>query len=357
MISQPTQATASDGTASRAVGLPPLLGQALGPLVPGAPIPPGPRMNPWDRAGARPVTTLPDGVKALLEGLWLSPGYHRGPDGKTTRIRQRPVPSAGGAYPVHTHLVISSLGAAGLDPGLYAYDHEHDTLLRRHDERPAGRRPGAPESADSWMVFTVQPGRSFGRYRHRAWPLWIADAAYALTAAEFLLDDPAETLIGPAAGLRDLLAFAPGADTGWWLSRGLVPEMPLVAIRLPRRIRVNRPRSTALARRRSPSLATFATGEPGAASSRTLHLAQRSGQAWLLGADRIEAWTVSPQDPPRQIARAVWNAHRCAARLVYDAAESDRWRCRPVSGFAATGQSWVIHALALLDAGDEESAP
>ncbi|XKH54526.1 hypothetical protein LG293_12255 [Citricoccus nitrophenolicus] len=289
-------------------------------------------------------------MKALLDGLWRSPGHHLGPDGTTTRIRQRPVPSAGGAYPVQTHLAIGGLGSPGLDPGLYVYDHEREVLMRRRDERRS-------VPADSWLVFTVQPGRSFGRYRHRAWPLWIADAAYALAAAEFLLDDIVDTVIGPAAGLRDLLAVARGSDTGWWLSRGLVPEIPLAGMRLPASIRVNQLRSTALARRRSPALVSFATGAPGAARGRSRLLAERSGQAWLMGADRIETWTVSLQVPPAAFAQALWEAHRCAARLTYEAALSGRWRCRPVSGFAATAGSWVVHALAMLEAGDEGAAP
>lgn len=330
--------------------LPRLLEQALSRREPGSPVPPGPRVNSWDSSGAWPAATLPDGVKALLEGLWRSPGHHLGPNGTTTRIRQRPVPSAGGTYPVQTHLVIGDLGSPGLDPGLYVYDHERDVLIRRRDEQRS-------VSADSWLVFTVQPGRSFGRYRHRAWPLWIADAAYALAAAEFLLVDPVSAVLGPAVALRELLAVARGSDTGWWLSRGLAPEIPLAGVRLPARIRVNQLRSAALASRRSPTLASFAAGAPGSTSSQSRFLAERSGQDWLMGADRLETWTVHLHAPPTAFAQAMWEAHRGAARLTYEAALSGRWRCRPVSGFAATAGSWVIHALAMLEAGDEGAAP
>ena len=46
-------------------------------------------------------------------------------------------------------------------------------------------------------------------------------------------DDPAETLIGPAAGLRDLLGVRPWRRHGLVALPATVSEMRLVAIRLP----------------------------------------------------------------------------------------------------------------------------
>jgi hypothetical protein len=99
-------------------------------------------------------------------------------------------------------------------------------LLRRGDGPPFGDRPS--------LVITVQPGRSFGRYRHRAWPLWIADAAYALEAVRALV--PAAVLpdgwdlMGEA---RRLAGLPHGHDAESWVRHGLAPEICLARIGLP----------------------------------------------------------------------------------------------------------------------------
>ncbi|PXY18521.1 hypothetical protein [Prauserella flavalba] len=305
---------------------------------------PGPRVNPWQKAGAAPVA-VPERLRSLFDGLWHSPGYHHLPDGTATSIRQRPVPSAGAAYPVHSHLVVGSAGLDGLDPGRYLFDHESGNLLRRvgwDNER------SRPATAQTTLVLTVQPGRSFGRYRHRAWPLWIADVAYAQTAVEFLVTERLRTSTGPGPRLRALLGVPRAACAQPWLNRGLVPEIPLAAVELPPSWTVDVGRSHALATRRSPALSEFEQATGRRPDPRAVEVARLSGQAWVLGADRVETWSVPAQAPARDIAEAVWQAHRRAASLCYEGVLSGRWRSRPVSGIAAGHGRWITHALAML---------
>ncbi|RBM22277.1 hypothetical protein DI005_07165 [Prauserella sp. PE36] len=297
---------------------------------------------------------IPERLRSLFDGLWRSPGYHHLPDGTVTSIRQRPVPSAGAAYPVHTHLVVGSAGLDGLDPGRYLYDHENGHLLRR----VAAREPATgwdierarPATAQTTLVLTVQPGRSFGRYRHRAWPLWIADVAYAQTAVEFLITQHLKTSTGPGPLLRALLGVPRAACAQPWLSRGLVPEIPLAAVELPPSWTVDADRSHALATRRSPALSEFEQATGRRPEPRAVEVARLSGQGWVLGADRVETWSVPAQAPAQDIAGAVWQAHRRAASLCYDGTLSGRWRSRPISGIAAGHGRWITHALAMLPA-------
>lgn len=209
------------------------------------------------------------------------------------------------------------------------------------------------------LVLSVQPGRSFGRYRHRAWPLWIADTAYALAAVEFLCAPaPSAVRLGPGPWLRDLLGVPRAAEHGRWLARGLAPEIPLATVELPGSWSVVPGRGDALAARRSP-----ATGEFEAAARahdpRAVDVARASGQAWVLGAHRLETWSVAVDTPAAEFAQTLWRAHRAAADLCYAGALSGRWRCRPISGFTASRDRWTVHALAMLPGGhalDKESA-
>lgn len=320
--------------------------------TPGPPLPPGPRVNPWQTAGTV-AAPAPERLQSLLDGLWRSTGHHRLPDGTVTGIRQRPVPSAGATYPVQTHLVVGTAGLDGLGTGRYVLDHDSGTLLRRPEatERAAGFTDAgeAPRCAGTHLVLTVQPGRSFGRYRHRAWPLWIADVAYAVAAAEFLLPGPAPAVqLGPDARLRRLLGVPPAAGAPPWLARGLVPEIPLAALELPAARTVDTGRGRALARRRSPELAEFAQTPAAARDPRAAGVARLSGQAWIGGAERVLTWSLALDAPAPRILRSLWRAHRRAAALCYDAVLTGRWRCRPVSGIPAGDGRWTVHALAML---------
>ncbi|WP_052809526.1 nitroreductase family protein [Streptomonospora alba] len=328
--------------------LPADLAQAFTPDSPGEPRPPGPRANPWRAAGAEPVA-VPARERALLDALWRSGGRHRRPDGTPSGIHRRPVPSAGAAYPVRTHLVVGP-GADGLAPGRYAYDMEQDTLVKRDDaaDRAAGWPGAADRPADgTHLVLTVQPGRSFGRYRHRAWPLWIADTAYALAAVEFLYaPERLAVRLGPGAALRALLRVPPAAEPRRWLARRLAPEIPLAAVALPQSRTIGPRHRDALAARRSPDITRFLeTGARGAAADRT---AAASAQAWVRGATRLHTWAIPSGAATAELAAAVWDAHRAAAAICYADAATGDWRSRPVSGFAAEDGHWTIHALAAL---------
>ncbi|MGW5877224.1 hypothetical protein ACWFMI_11840 [Nocardiopsis terrae] len=340
--------------------LPPALARAFSAEAPGPPRPPGPRANPWRRAGADPVA-VPVRERALFDGLWRGAGHHRLADGTVTRVRRRPVPSAGATYPVHTHLVVGADGP--LDAGRYAFDLEEGTLHRRDGarEREAGwHAPGADAgAAGAHLVLSVQPGRSFGRYRHRAWPLWIADTAYALAAVEFLCAPaPAAVRLGPGPWLRELLGVPRAAEHGRWLARGLAPEIPLAAVELPGSWSVPPERRDALAARRSPAIGEFEAA-PRTRDPRVADVAEASGQTWVLGARRLRTWSVAVDTPAAEFTRALWRGHRAAAELCYAGALSRRWRCRPVSGFVASRGRWTFHALAMLPGEhdlDKESA-
>lgn len=330
------------------IGLPPILAMSLTAHTPGAPVSPGPRMNPWRRSGAIPVPA--EGrIEELLCALWHPGERHLRDDGSVTNIARRPIPSAGATYAVHTHLIVGRDGTDGLEPGHYVYDHDRGQLLRRDSatETAAGWELPHRSFIDSRVVFGVQPGRSFGRYRHRAWPLWIADAAYALEAVRFLLDTDLSVAFGPGPEIRAQLGMPPAAEISAWLRRGMVPEIPLVSIALPSNWAIAPQRRHALARRRSPKLVDFVRNPVRDTSA--AHLAELAGQTWIAHADRIETWEVALSVPVETIYDALWHAHRAAARLCYGAALSRKSRCRPVSGIPAAAESWTVHAVAMLD--------
>ncbi|GAA2081913.1 hypothetical protein GCM10009821_23310 [Aeromicrobium halocynthiae] len=327
-----------------------LLHRAFTPDAPGPPMPPGPRANDWRRAGAIP-TSEPSDEATLLDELWCARGFHRDATGQRTSVPRRMVPSAGGTYAVQWHVLVPPGTGSALPPGRWTRE-ESGTLLRRPGPPPAG--------ACVSLVLTVQPGRSFGRYRHRAWPLWVADSAYALEGVRALV--PAARL-PPSWSLmvdvREVLAVPPAAEAHWWLDRGLVPELCLARIELPDRWRVDDPTVRALRTRRSPSLEAFARAaarrpahQPPPAATRDV--AEQSGQAWVLGATGVESWP-RPRVPTGAAAYdESWRAHRRAAELSYQLAATGV-PSRPVSGFTRPpgprGRP-LLHGLALLDPKD-----
>lgn len=323
-----------------------LLDRAFTFEEPGSPLPPGPRSNDWARLGARLVRG-PSREATLLDALWSPRGFHRTEDGRLTSVPCRLVPSAGGAYPVQWHVVVPQGVASSLGPGRYARTESGD-LVRRRGPVPAGRAVT--------VAVTVLPGRSFGRYRHRAWPLWVADAAYALEAVRALV--PSAQLPRSWADLdaaRALLALPRASETGHWLENGLAPELCLARVELPHRWEVDVERLALLSRRRSPGLAAFAQ----AANSRPTHqpvaaareVAAQSGQDWVLGATRVATWIRSePTTDPAGYSR-LWHVHRRAARLCYRLTGQGT-ASRSVSGFTLpprAGARPLMHALAVLD--------
>ena len=319
------------------------LARAFTAEAPGDPLPPGPRANAWQDAGA--VTDEPGAeLTRLVEALWRPGPPHRAPDGTATGIRRRPVPSAGACYPVQTHVVAG--GAR------WAFDHEHGVSRRRDPsaERAAGWPEGAASPDTATIVFTVQPGRSFGRYRHRAWPLWIADAAYALAAAELVLGRPPTSVrLGPSARMRALLAVPPAARAHSWTDLGLAPEIPLVAFGVSARPDLAPAAVHALGRRRSPSPDVFlARAERRLPLNGVERIARASGQAWVRGAASVRSWSVPVASSPAALAHALWAGHLAAARLAYAAALRGAGT-RAVSGLPAQGDRWTFHALAFLD--------
>ncbi|WP_435748862.1 hypothetical protein [Microbacterium sp. PMB16] len=312
--------------------------------MPAGPVPPGPRTNDWERAGAE-VADPPRGVRELVDGLWHPGEFHQTADGRVASIRRRPVPSAGACYPVQTHLI----DATGVR---WTVDAE-DGVFRRRDaaaDRADGWPSPAADDGIARVVLTVLPGRSFGRYRHRAWPLWIADTAYAVAAIRFLLGEHTGRVeVGPSARLRSLLRVPRASDAEAWIRRGLAPEIPLAAVEIPNDPVPDATARRALAGRRSPTTAEFAARIGGAHAPSVERIARASGQSWVRGATAVRSWAVPTAAPAEIVAAALWGAHLAAARLCYRTALTGERRARPVSGFSATGDRWILHAVALLD--------
>ncbi|MFJ6533608.1 hypothetical protein [Microbacterium sp. NPDC091662] len=333
-----------DRTLHESRGLPAPLDEALTSRAPAGPLPPGPRANSWDRVGA--VADEPRrGASELVDGLWRPGEFHRSADGSATRIRRRPVPSAGACYPVQTHLV----DASGVR---WAVDREEGAFRRRDlaCDRADGWPSPTSDDGTARLVFTVLPGRSFGRYRHRAWPLWIADAAYAVAAVRFLLGERAGPVqVGPSKRLREMLGVPRAADADAWIRRGLAPEIPLAAVEIPRVPVPDAAAAQALGTRRSPAIAEFADRIGGSPTTEVERIARASGQAWVRGATEVRSWSVPSTAPATMVGAALWSAHLAAARLCYEAALTGGRRARPVSGFPSTGDRWILHAVAFLD--------
>lgn len=319
-----------------------LLERAFANDPPAGPLPPGPRTNDWTRSGAA-AREIASAEATLLDALWGSHGPHLRADGTPTSVSRRLVPSAGGAYPVQWHVVVPDGVRSTLPPGRYAREASGN-LMRRPGPPPSGRRVT--------IALTVQPGRTFGRYRHRSWPLWVADAAYALEALRLLV--PATRLPQRWADLRstrDLLAVPRAADAAWWLARGLAPEVCLAHAELPDGWRTDARALALLRPRRSPALAAFAARRSERRPARAVRtVAELSGQGWVLGADDVVAWQLPDQPATPEAYAPLWQAHREAAQTCYRLAARGVG-VRPVSGFTRLpGRSDrpLLHALALL---------
>lgn len=321
-----------------------LLETAFSPDLPGDPLPPGPRENRWPGESVE-VSGTP---ATAIHRLWRAHGHHPRPDGTPTTVPRRAVPSAGGAYPVQWHLVVPPGRGRPLSDGRYVYNASAETLVRRSESRPGRSVPGHVE-----IVLTVQPGRTFGRYRHRAWPLWVADAAYALEALLLLVPDaylPEDW--SDLAAARRALDLPRAAQVTWWLERGLVPEIALARIRLPGDPHLDEVASAGICSRRSPGLDRFNERREKAPSTQHgARVAWQSGQSWVLGADRVIGWPRPPRLDAAGYAR-LWQIHRQAARHTYSLAAQGHG-VRAVSGFCARplDTSPLVHAIAILENG------
>lgn len=155
--------------------------------LPGPVRQPGPRATTWrplgrarlpqdghgDQTGDQDGARTCDGelrLQALLRRAWWSPHHHLDPStGHPTSVRCRPVPSAGGCYPVQVH----ALAGEGCDvlPGRYVLTSQTGQLARIGTTTwPSG----------ALLILSVLPQRTTAKYQHRAWPLWVADTAYAI---------------------------------------------------------------------------------------------------------------------------------------------------------------------------------
>lgn len=343
--------------------IPELLNRAFLPQNPGAALPPGPRENNWPLMGSAVGEETPE--LGLCRALWWSERFHHTDNGQKTTVRQRPVPSAGAAYPAQSHLLIPAGSSSNLVPGRYFYSKEGNQL--RHSGalvRPA-LSPGNIESAagsdhPGWLaasrgiehpllLISVLPGRTFSRYRHRAWTLWIADAAYALAAAAWLISATGQWTLGSRQ--RIVAGFPAASDLPGWAASKQIPELVLGGLELRPDWQIDPQRKASLASRRSPQIAEFVGRAGRQAKEATLLAAviKSAAQDWLRGAERIVLWIAPEATTAKQLWQQLWSTHLDAATLCYHLHHRREWRVRPVSGFTAVaGEDRILHALALL---------
>ncbi|MGW8885628.1 nitroreductase family protein [Streptomyces sp. NPDC055749] len=195
----------TDDTARTALAL------ARSRTAPGPDTPAGPFPRWTGRPTPLTARTAPDLDHALRHSLAVTAGVPGG--------RLRPVPSAGGLYPVDAHLLVG--GPGPLPPGRYAYDAVRHRVHRR------GPAPAdAPDG--TLVVLTVTARRTVSHYGHRALPLLLLDTGHAVAA---LASAGAEGMSLDADG--DLLAAAAGlpGPTRWQRTwPGTTPQHPLAAV-------------------------------------------------------------------------------------------------------------------------------
>ena len=365
---------------------------------------PGPRVNCWrgEECLPAPAPTGRLGLGSLLRQLGWGEGFHRDPHtGKTTGIRARGVPSAGGCYPVQWHLLCGP--GFDLPAGCYTLHPETGTFLRR------GGSESALPAACARVVLTVLPRRTAARYHHRSPAVLIGDAAYAfelLRAGARGLGLTGRALTGTADELAEQ-ALLPAPDLWEALWPGSTVEIPMIGLELRspqaassvpadaasgrpagcaaplgpatptpefipgvRELGVVRPRTTPadagtslttgqLARRRSPEvqalIASHGTDKPGARGLPAEERAARektpapdqaglgrwcSGQEWVEHATDLTLFR-GPDDPA-----ALWEIHHAAARQLVRLLTAGR-NARPISGWVHGGPHGPIcHGLA-----------
>ncbi|GGE78592.1 hypothetical protein GCM10011401_27330 [Nesterenkonia cremea] len=291
---------------------------------------------------------------ALGEQLFFTEDFHRDEaTGRVLRVRRRPVPSAGATYPVQLHL---RLGGWRL-----AYDQEHNVV---HDlsavlttgDQPIDLRPTAPRVR---LTFTVLPGRSFSRYRHRAWTLWIADVVYAVEGARYALGggplvgaphDAGPTVLAGEAGLPDSATWPTSyrelAVQG--LDVGRVGPPHVGALKLPALRRLPDRRSIPLAVLAADTESSEKSVDRAPDQQQLLDPVHCSGQRWPAEWTHMRLFTVPRTTDPMQLRRQLVSVHRQAAQITYTEAEAGR-QVRPVSGFTdVPGRpDRCLHALAL----------
>lgn len=365
-----------------------LLAHAFAPIPPGPPVPPGPQAQDWSplarehpghppgsapsaHAG-RPAAAVPvlsggpapaeliSWFGALGHLLLFGSEFHRDEaTGDELSVRRRPIPSAGAAYPVQLHL--------RLGPWRLAYHQERDSVFDLSEALgpPAHHRPEhhSPEDhrlTSARLSFTVLPGRSFSRYRHRAWTLWIADAAYAAEAAIQVMGGPSPGGLRTSpdlSGPRELARRAglPLRD-GWPTAS---PELTILGLELGQAAppensaSVTLPGLTPLPPRRSFPIselsATAASRAPRPHQHQETLLSPQhcSGQGWLGACADVVLFTAPKTKDPHLLRHQLISVHRQAARLTY-AAAAEGVSVRPVSGFTDVPGHRLrcLHALA-----------
>lgn len=201
--------------------------------LPGPQVAPGPADTGWRGPLIRPgfLRSAAPGVVPvgrLLRTAWHGPGPHALPDGRTSTVRRRPAPSAGGCYPVQLHVLVAD--GCDLPRGRYALDTA--TGWPRHigqTEGPAGH---------ALIVLTVLPARTAAKYHHRAWPLWVADTVYALRtiAALAATTGTTHTVLTGRDRVAKLRQAADLPDEDTWSARwtGTAPETVMSGLELSR---------------------------------------------------------------------------------------------------------------------------
>lgn len=342
--------------------------------VPGPVQPPGPQRAPAPGTVEHPRHEgLP--VAAMLRAIWWSEEFHPNPaTGLPGKVRKRPVPSAGGCYPVQLRVLCGE--GCDVPPGTYVFngtgsdDSGGELLrLRNHDggtPRQGGLRTPARGAV---VVLTVLPQRTLAKYHHRAGPLLIADTAYAAVA-----------LVHHAAARGVNARWEAVAPRRW---PGSAPEFALATVSLGggqqrRHQQIDGVTEAQLAARRSydfsrlrgrppaevgqvvedlleRSLLSFPQPAPAPCRARVLfseslrdpELADRcAGQHWIGNFDALFVL----ETPCTPTPAAMWWAAALSAHVLYTALGADLpLEFRPVGGWTGSRGGWTtLHGLGVV---------
>ncbi len=366
--------------------LPDGLARAWTAEVPGPLEPAGPQNTPVRGVIQHPVAVgVP--VTAMLRAIWWSDGFHPNPvTGLPGKVRQRPVPSAGGCYPVQLRVLCGE--GCDVPPGMYVFNSggsgssSGGQLLRvqGNDASSHDKLELRAPARGAVVVLTVLPQRTMSKYHHRSGPLLIADTAYAAVA-----------LLHHAAALEVIAWWDVVAPQRW---PGSTTEFALAKVALgtawtetdktdvdPAGSRIVGVTKTQLATRRSADMpgsrsrASAASGQANMVLQRlldyclpTFHepvppscrfrvlskellqsplLAERcAGQHWVRNLHAMVIFETSATPSPD----AMWWSSALAAHILYTALGTETaLDFRPVGGWTGSQGGWTtLHGLGVV---------
>ncbi|TVU66232.1 hypothetical protein FQP90_02315 [Paenarthrobacter nitroguajacolicus] len=353
--------------------------RAWAPEVPGPMQSPGPRHSPAPGAKEERPGSSGIPIAALMRAVWWSGDFHLNPaTGQPGKVRKRPVPSAGGCYPVQLHVLcgdgcdvpkgryVISSSTGGLRRLAYDDEVHHGAGSRQGVGNHRGTS-GQPPEVGAVVVLTVLPQRTAAKYHHRTGPLLIADAAYAALAlvhhASALSVGASWKILrpGPWPAFPQETALACVA-LGTSLPATGVAGVSTHQLARRRSADVFAPRTTP---RTSPALdvrSMVAAAERGIVPPKPASCRMRliddaglddpllaqhcAGQHWIRNLDALLIFETETLPDPD----AMWWASATAAHCLYTALGTDvAIDFRPVGGWTSARGGWAaLHGLGML---------